>query len=276
MREAFSSYKQHFGETMDFLMVEVMLRVICFMPLLFLLRKDTAFLALLTPVLWLALVPHLRQNAAACYQEGIEGRGLLSPQLISAKGYGRHLLQGIGRGLLLCLWASPFIAATLWGYRIAFGDTVVGQTDVVSVMMQLSLIGNGDFIVGGAKVFGIYLLTLLPFLFGLAFHSGRRHEAALQERKLIRGHRFGVIRTHILSLVVLLPFLLVAGWSLGSYIMKLVTSLTTVSAGGLTIPSPRRALLICGAAALVLLLPVIPLKSLFTAHYVHDLREDRD
>ena len=56
--------------------------------------------------------------------------------------------------------------------------------------------------------------------------------------------------------------------------MSVAKALNQISGKGLSIPMPTTALLIVLAAFVVLLLPVIPLKSLYTAAMVRGIREE--
>ena len=197
-----------------------------------------------------------------------------SRDVLNMEVYWKCVWNGLKKGVLFLLWASPFIGVTIWGYRVLFGNAVVGQTDVFSVILAISNLGGGDLFRGIVYAMLIYMATLIPFCFGLAFHSGDRHALALGNRGLVKGHRKGILLVWLRSLVPCIPFAVVAGAALGQYMMSVAKALNQISGKGLSIPMPTTTLLIVLAAFVVLLLPVIPLKSLYTAAMVRGIREE--
>ena len=173
-KDARTTYARQKGEILDFMLLQVILRLIVLTPLLFLLSDHVKWLALLSIPLFLLIVPFARDRAARNMQAALDGGDLFSRDLLRLDGYGKSFAAGLKQGILLLLWALPFIGVTLWLYRIIFGTTVVGQTDVFSVIMWVTNLGGGDMIRGFVFAMLLYLATLLPFCFGLAFHSGRR------------------------------------------------------------------------------------------------------
>ena len=266
-------YKDMPGEVLDFLLLEVALRLMVLSPALFLLTDQWKFLALLCIPLFLLVVPFARERAAENMQDALSGGHLFSGNLVSFSGYFGSFGRGLKTGFFLLLWASPFIGVTVWLYRVIFGTTVVGQTDVISVIMALNSLGGGDLVKGGMLAFVLYLLTLLPFCFGLAFHSGNRHARAMNPSVSLKGRRKTVIKVWLRSLTTLIPFAAVSGWSVISYLLKVVNALNQISGKGLNLPKPDSGLYIVLLACAVLLLPLLPLKSLMTAACVRECGE---
>ena len=273
-QQARSTYRGHLSELFDFLLLQVIVRLIPLTPCLFLLTSKLKYLALLCLPMFLLVVPFVREKSAQALQSALAGGSMNARELISPDGYWKSVWSGLKKGFLLVLWASPFIGMTIWGYRVIFGSAVVGQTDVFSVILAMSNLGGGDLFRGVLYAMLIYMATLIPFCFGLAFHSGDRHALALGDRRLVKGHRKSILLAWLRSLVPCIPFAAVSGVVLGQYMMSVAKALNQISGKGLSIPMPTTSLLIVLAAFVVLLLPVIPLKSLYSAAMVRGIREE--
>jgi len=261
------------GETFDFLLLEVLLRVICILPLLFLLNRSLAWLAWMTPLLFVLVLLPARANAAEAMQSAAGGGELFSLRLISTEKYGKKILQGLRTGLCLILWALPFLVLTVLIYRVLFGKAIAGQTDVFSVLMFLSNLGGGDIVKGSGIAVCLYAVTLLPFLAGLAFHSGKRHAYALNQPKLIHGHRRDVIRAFLKGVLLLIPFLVVVAYFGIGYLRSVIQAVNTLGSGGLKLPSLDQGIYWILGAFIVLAIPVLPLRSMITAVCVRRCQE---
>ena len=273
--KARSIYKEKKGEVFDFLLLEIIVRLIVLTPFLFLLTDNLKLLSLLSIPLFLLIVPFVREKAAVCMQSALRGGNLFSRDLLAPHGYWKAVGHGLVQALLLILWAAPFLGVTAWLYRIIFGETVVGQTDVFSVILAVTELGGGDMVRGAAYAFLLYLCTLLPFCVGLAFHSGTRHARACGDKGLVKGHRGGIIQAWLRSLLTLVPFVAVSAWAGADYLKKLLEAVNQLTGNGLSIPRPDSGLYIILGAFVLLLLPLLPLKSLISAAYVGGLQEER-
>ena len=80
-------YKDMPGEVLDFLLLEVALRLMVLSPALFLLTDQWKFLALLCIPLFLLVVPFARERAAENMQDALSGGHLFSGNLVSFSGY---------------------------------------------------------------------------------------------------------------------------------------------------------------------------------------------
>ena len=156
------------------------------------------------------------------------------------------------------------------------GKTIEGVTDVFTILKTLMALGGGSSIKGATIVLTLYALTLLPLLFGLAFHSGTRHAIARGGRQLIRGHRSGVLLTWLAGCVTLLPFLAVVAWIGAGFVSGLASALANLGTGSMKLPSLSGNIWAVGIAAVVLLIPAIPFKQLLTAAYVDQLAVGRE
>ncbi len=256
------------GQGIVCVLVQLALRLMVAAPLLFLVTTEVPYLALLSIPLYLLIIPVARQNMAEAMQDAIAGGELLSTKLISTENYGRKFLRGLKQALLMLLWAALFIAATvvlLWAYA--------GQIDAFTLMRVVMDLGGGSFMNGIKLVLVIYAATALPIVLGCAFHSGARHAYALGDKKLIRGHRGGVMLVWLAGLVALIPFFAVVGWAGMDFVSGLVSALGNLGGGSIQLPSLGNKVYIIAAAAVVLLLPRLCFKQLMTAVYVRGLKD---
>lgn len=248
-------------------LLQLVLRLMVAAPLLALVTREVPWLALLSVVLFILIVPVARQNMAEAMQASLNGGALFSTELVSFRHYGRKLAQGLKTmGLLLC-WAIPFLAATavlVWAYS--------GQMDGFTLMRTVQQLGGGVFMTGIKVVLLMYAATLLPILVGCAFHSGVRHAAALGNKKLIKGHRMGLMLNWFAGLLFLLPFLAVAVYESADFISGLMQGLNSFSSGSISLPAVDEKIYIIGLAFVVLGLPGLALKQLLTADYVRRLK----
>jgi len=261
---AFRAYRQHFGDLMKTLLVELAVGCMALTPLLFLTAKETAPLAWLCIPLFLLLVLPLRQNAAEAMQDMLAGGAACTPRLISGKGYFRKLL----RGLRTLLWTLPLLA----GVYVAY-DAFTGNTDGFTLMRTISQFGGGDLIMGVVMIAAAYLATLLPILFGMAFHCGTRHAAALGSAKLLRGHRCKLMLSWILLLLPYVPVLGAIVALCGSYIYNVIVTFSQTFA--LTLGAPPLGLFIALGTLVLLQLLITPLRALVPAVYMKAVAEEK-
>ncbi len=265
-RQAWQVYRAQWPEMMVLALVRLAMDLISAAPLLLMIANETRPFALLCLPLIVLLVLPLRQSAADALQRALNGEKNFAACLAWQRDYQQKLLRGIKQTLLMLLWAAPFLAVTSWAAWLYSAEGVQGETDAVTLMLKVSSLGGGDLLRGAAVAVGLYALTLLPLLCGLAFHSGTRHAWALGDRSILAGHRGGVMRLWLTELVVFVPFLLALLLLLAGYMPALVAAFKTFAFD--TLPSPKRLALEAFAASLVLLLPLLPLRALVTAAYL--------
>ena len=112
----------------------------------------------------------------------------------------------------------------------------------------------------------LYLLTLLPFVFGLGFHCGARHaEARMGSARLIRGHRGSVLLTWLIGLLTLVPFAAAVVLISRDYLHQLLSVLSNFGMTSLALPPLDQRAYLAAACFVVLLLPFVPLKQLLPA-----------
>lgn len=260
-------YFSRFFEGVLCVLFQLVLRLMVAAPLLALVTTEVPWLALLSIPLYILIIPVARQNMACAMQDALSGGPLFSLRLADMTGYGRRLARGLVRGLLMLLWALPFLAATvviLWAYS--------GQMDAFTLMRVVMNIGGGSFMNGVKVVLVIYAATLLPMLVGCAFHSGARHAAALGDKHLVRGHRAGVMLTWLGGCLALVPFLAVLGYESADFVAGLVSALSNLGSGSFALPALDGKIYVIAAAFVVLFLPGLAFKQLLTAAYVRRLK----
>ena len=265
--ESWTLYRKHFGELMQMELIEVVLRLIVLTPLLFLCATETRAAALLCVPLFFLIVPPARQNAAQALLDMEDGGSCLSLELINAKHYGRKVLRGLRTGGLLLLWALPWLLASLF-----LGIIYSGKVDAFTVLRGVTALGGGSFTAGVKLAAALYVLAVLPFFFGCAFHSWSRFGAALgQSRMMIRSRRGGLILCWLAGLLTLVPFLAVTVYVGMDYVSGVMSALGNLASGSIALPPLDRNIYLIGGAFVALLLPLLPLRSLLTASYVRGL-----
>lgn len=270
LRRTARVYKANLIQGALCVLLQITLRLIVAAPLLALVAEEIRWVALLSIPLYLLIIPAARQNMAAAMQDGIGALPLLGVQLVSWENYGEKFRRGLGRALAMLVWALPFIAATVvavWAYS--------GQIDAFTLVRVLMNLGGGSFMNGIKLVLVIYAATLLPILVGCAFHSGTRHAVALGDKRILRGHRLGVMGVWFAGLAALIPFAAVV-WGVGAgFVSGLVEALGNLGTGSISLPSIGTNIYIIAAAFVVLYLPGLAFKQLMTAVYVRGLKENK-
>ncbi|MBQ7138301.1 MAG: hypothetical protein IJO39_04825 [Clostridia bacterium] len=268
VKEGLRLYKKNFAPLMLCLLVQGVLRFIALTPLLFLADKALAPLALLALPLYLLIALPARQNVALALQDMISGGSVFSLRLLSTADYGRKLLHGLKGTLCMLLWS----ALTLSGVTLLF-LSFKGLTDGFTLMGVFYVIG-GSVADGVWIVLGALCASTLLILLGCALHSGSRHAASLGNKALLRGNRLRLMGLWFLGLMLVVPFLAVVGVVLGDFALSLPAALRNMQLPSLTLTASQWGMLIVSAA--VLLLPLLPLKNLLPAVYLHMAKEARD
>ena len=268
VKEGLRLYKKNFAPLMLCLLVQGVLRFIALTPLLFLADKALAPLALLALPLYLLIALPARQNVALALQDMISGGSVFSLRLLSTADYGRKLLHGLKGTLCMLLWS----ALTLSGVTLLF-LSFKGLTDGFTLMGVFYVIG-GSVADGVWIVLGALCASTLLILLGCALHSGSRHAASLGNKALLRGNRLRLMGLWFVGLMLVVPFLAVVGVVLGDFALSLPAALRNMQLPSLTLTASQWGMLIVSAA--VLLLPLLPLKNLLPAVYLHMAKEARD
>lgn len=268
LKAALAEYKKNFPQLCLALLVELVLRAIALSPLVFLADKALAPLAYLAIPLYILIALPARQNYALALQDMMNGGSVFSLQLISTKDYGRKLLRGVKGLVCILLWSLLTIAGVSLLYA-----AVMGLVDFITLMRIFSAIGgtvmDGVMIVAAAVAASCLLIVL-----GCAVHSGARHAVALGDKKLLKGNRLRLIALWFLGCVLVVPFAAVVVAALGDYALTLIASLKNLQLPAFTLNVKQAAMLIGGAV--VLLVPVLPLKNLLPAVYLRKVKEARD
>lgn len=265
LKESLRLYRKNFSPLMLALLVQGVLRAIALTPLLFLADRALAPLALLAIPLYLLIALPARQNAALALQDMLRGGSPFSLRLLSTADYGRKLWRGLKATLCMLLWSALTVSGTVLLY-LSFKQLVDGFTLMGIFYAIGGSVADGVWIVLGA----LCASSLLIFV-GCALHSGSRHAAALGDRALLRGNRLRLMGLWFLGLVLLLPFAAVLAAVLGSFVMTLPEALRNMQLPSLSLSGNQWGALIIGAAAL--LLPLLPLKNMLPAVYLHMTKE---
>lgn len=269
-RRTLNVYKTHWCDLMLGMLIQGVVVLMSLTPLLFLSEHATAPLALLSPVLFLLLVLPLRQNAAEAMRCLLTGGRFTTPALLSFQGYGRKLCRGLQTGLWLLLWSWPWLAASVV-FWLFYTDLVDGFTFI----FFFKALGFGSFTLGIKLALGLYALTMVLALLGLAMHSWRRHGAAWQlPRNAARGHRLKLLGLNLLGALTLIPFLLYACF-FRDYLLQLALGLSGLVRGMQLTALNGSAWLLLGGV-IVLLLPALPLKELLPAVYTQQLAKAQE
>ena len=265
--DAFRVYKEHFGDTVKFLVVEACITLAAFTPLLFTTNTSLKWLALLAVPFYLLLVLWARVNAAAAMRDAFEGGRLFSYRLVEPEGYGRKLAYGLKRCLMLLFWGAATIAFLTVAVIHFYGDT-----DAFTLMRAIKSFGGEDVVTGVIYLVLIFVATLILLAFGCAFHSGDRHAFVRNNPKLVKGHHGKIALCWLCSLAVLLP-LIIAIIAVVVYYLPSLKDVTDILMNEKSLPSAKLPTIILAAGAL-LTLPLLPLRSLIPAAFVNGLEKE--
>ena len=271
-KESLRLYKKNFGSLLLALLVQLVLRAIALSPLMFLADKQYAVVAYAAIPLYLLIVLPARQNFALALQEMLSGGSVFTTQLICPKQYGVKLWRGVKGMIRILLWSVVTIVSAVLLYAAFVGHWGL---DVITLMRICSSVGGGDIVNGLLLIMGGIAASVLLILLGCAVHSGTRHAFALGNKKLLRGSRLRLTALWFSGLVLLIPFSAVVVYALGDYALTMLNALKNFSfPSSFALSAKQVGLLIAGAV--VLLFPLLPIKSLLPAVYLHMVKEDRD
>ncbi len=268
IRDAWKVYAGHFGATLKFLAVEACMTLTAFTPLLFLTNDKLKWLALLAVPFYLLLVLWARVNAAAAMRDAFGEGSLFSYRLAEPGSYGRKLLYGLKRGLMLLIWAAPMIA-----FLVTAVVHFYGNTDVFTLMRAIKSFGGGDVVTGALYLVLILIATMILLMIGCAFHSGDRHAFVRDNPRLVRGHHGKIILSWLCALLTLLPVIIAAAAVVVYYLPILKDYISNFGATDKSMPDARPAVIILVAGA-VLTVPLLPLRSLIPAAFVNGLEKE--
>lgn len=266
-RIASQTFFGHPGASLKFLTVEACMTLAAITPLLFLTSDSLKMLALLAAPFWVLLVFWARVNAAGAMREALGNGSLFGYVLADPGNYGKKLVYGLTRCLLLLCWAAPMIASVVIA-RLHMS----GSLDGITVLRMIKSFGGGDLSTGLLYLILIFAATLILLAVGCAFHSGDRHAFVRNNPKLIRKHRGKIMLCWLCALVTLLPLIIALVILVIRYLPAL-RDLTAIVTKTKTLPSTRVTIMILAAGA-VLTIPLLPLRSLITAAYVDGLEKE--
>ena len=267
LKDAFRAYKEHFGATAKFLIVEACITLAAVTPLLFLTDSSLKVFALLAVPFWILLVFWARVNAAAAMRDTLRDGSLFSTRLIDPSEYGKKLAYGLKRMLMLLFWSVPLIACLVIA-KIHYS----GDMDGFTLLRAIKDFGGGDLMTGVLYMVLIFVAAVLLLAFGCAFHSGDRHAFVRNNPKMLRGHHGKIVLNWICSLITLLPIIIAIIAVIIRY-LPVLQDLNGLVMKTVNLPSTKVSLIILAVGG-VLTIPLLPLRSLIPAAFVNGLEKE--
>ena len=267
LKDAFRVYTGHFGATVKFLITEACITLAAVTPLLFLSDSSLMMGALLVIPFWILLVFWARVNAAAAMRDALGEGSLFSYRLIDPSEYGRKLVFGLKRMIMLLFWSIPLIACLVIA-KIHYS----GDMDGFTLLRVIKEFGGGDLMTGIIYMALILIVAVLLVAFGCAFHSGDRHAFVRNNPKLVRGHHGKIVLCWICSLLTVLPMIIAVIAVVIRYLPAL-NDLSAIVTKTKSLPSTKITVIILAVGA-VLTVPLLPLRSLIHAAFVDGLEKE--
>ena len=267
LKDAFRVYTGHFGATVKFLITEACITLAAVTPLLFLSDSSLMMGALLVIPFWILLVFWARVNAAAAMRDALGDGSLFSYRLIDPSEYGRKLVFGLKRMIMLLFWSIPLIACLVIA-KIHYS----GDMDAFTLLRVIKEFGGGDLMTGIIYMALILIVAVLLVAFGCAFHSGDRHAFVRNNPKLVRGHHGKIVLCWICSLLTVLPMIIAVIAVVIRYLPAL-NDLSAIVTKTKSLPSTKITVIILAVGA-VLTVPLLPLRSLIHAAFVDGLEKE--
>ena len=247
----------------------------CLCPLLFLLNASLRPLALLCPLMLIFIALPMRQSTAEAMQLFLAGAPMATVAMLPLNGYWKKVARSLRMTGLMLLWLLPF--AVMLGLLLY---ALTGM-DFLTALGYLSSLGGGDFGQGIIRYVMLMMLMLLFPLFGVMFHSGTRHACALNDRKLVKGHRGQLIRLWLSGMLFVLPvaicvvaLIAVIGVSAVQFTTEWFNNLMAVPS--MSALMPPKWLLAVTAASAVLMLVTNPMRSLLPAIFLRGVKDEKE
>lgn len=267
VKEAFRVYFDHFGASLKFLIVEACFTLAACAPLLFLTEDGLKPLALLAIPIYLLLVLWARVNAAGAMRDALNGGSLFSIRVAEPDGYGKKLLYGLKRLVMLLIWSAPLIACL-----IIAKNHLVGL-DGFTLLKIVKDFGGGKLMTGMLYMILILVGTLILIAIGCAFHCGDRHAFVRGNPKLVKGHHGKIMLSWVCSLITLLPLIAAIIVTIFRYVPVLQDMMGGALLQELKLPSTKTTVMILAVGA-VLSVPLLPVRALIHAAYVDGLEKE--
>ena len=195
--------------------------------------------------------------------------------MLPLNGYWKKVARSLRMTGLMLLWLLPF--AVMLGLLLY---ALTGM-DFLTALGYLSSLGGGDFGQGIIRYVMLMMLMLLFPLFGVMFHSGTRHACALNDRKLVKGHRGQLIRLWLSGLMFVLPvaicvvaLIAVIGVSAVQFTTEWFNNLMAVPS--MSALMPPKWLLAVTAVSAVLMLVTNPMRSLLPAIFLRGVKDEKE
>ena len=286
MLESISRFKSSKGDLLRAQGMTMAVWAACLCPLLFLLNASqpplrcwlpaaALLLALLCPLMLIFIALPMRQSTAEAMQLFLSGAPMATVAMLPLNGYWKKVARSLRMTGLMLLWLLPF--------AIMLGLLLYALTgmDFLTALGYLSSLGGGDFGQGIIRYVMLMMLMLLFPLFGVMFHSGTRHACALNDRKLVKGHRGQLIRLWLSGLMFVLPvaicvvaLIAVIGVSAVQFTTEWFNNLMAVPS--MSALMPPKWLLAVTAVSAVLMLVTNPMRSLLPAIFLRGVKDEKE
>lgn len=275
MLESISRFKSGKGDLLRAQGMTMAVWAACLCPLLFLLNASLRPLALLCSLMLIFIALPMRQSTAEAMQLFLSGAPMATVAMLPLNGYWKKVARSLRMTGLMLLWLLPF--------AIMLGLLLYALTgmDFLTALGYLSSLGGGDFGQGIIRYVMLMMLMLLFPLFGVMFHSGTRHACALNDRKLVKGHRGQLIRLWLSGLMFVLPvaicvvaLIAVIGVSAVRFTTEWFNNLMAVPS--MSALMPPKWLLAVTAVSAVLMLVTNPMRSLLPAIFLRGVKDEKE
>ena len=262
MLESISRFKSSKGDLLRAQGMTMAVWAACLCPLLFLLNVSLRPLALLCPLMLIFIALPMRQSTAEAMQLFLSGAPMATVAMLPLNGYWKKVARSLR---MTGLWLLPF--------AIMLGLLLYALTgmDFLTALGYLSSLGGGDFGQGIIRYVMLMMLMLLFPLFGVMFHSGTRHACALNDRKLVKGHRGQLIGLWLSGLLFVIA---VIGVSAVQFTTEWFNNLMAVPS--MSALMPPKWLLAMTAASAVLMLVTNPMRSLLPAIFLRGVKDEKE
>ncbi len=277
--------KGSFSDWMAGMLALVAIRLAALSPLLTLVfckeGSSLRYLSLLTPVLYLFVVLPLRYSMGEAMHYALKGDSFATPRLVMFHGYGKKLGAVLMQALHLLPWALPLIAGLFAGWYMMY--KVEDGTMVLRMVISLGKIFGEEhgFMEGAYLIVVFFVLLTLPLLYGMVRNgmlrflwkqSGGNYAVARKEMlRRLKGRRGGQFCVAVIQGLLLLPVLLPSGY-MGYRLLRDFVKSMRLNLSQLAEPQMLWGLL---AVLILLYLPLLPLRKVLQAYFIHLPEDDK-
>ncbi len=284
MQSTAKKCKGRYSDWLAGMLALIVVRALALMPLLALIffqkGDPMQYIALLAPVLYIFIVLPLRYSMGEAMSRALNGEAFSTVRLLSFKGYGQKLTAVFLQGLHLLPWALPLVAGLAAGWYLMYG--VKDFTDLFRMLKSIGLFfGEGYGIMQGIYVVLAFAgLLFLVLLYGMMRNgmirfvwlpAGGTYKKARQEMlHRLKGRRLGQFLVGLFQSLLLLPVLAPAGY-MGYRLLREFSKYMRINLAQLQEPQMLIGIVL---VFFLLYLPLLPLRKVLQAQYIHQLKEE--